>query len=253
MSTAAPHPSAEQAVVRATRPHEVTIYSHSGIVYWWPVWLVGFLFALLTYLQGVHTQLGDVEVIIHPSKSIGVIFTLVFLLVILMTHMTVRGAASVTVVVALIAIAIFLAYMDWWEPLLHALGKLAIYMNLGFYVFFSASVFLVWALAVFIFDRLEYWVVRPGQLVHHQVFGGGEQSYDTRGMSVTKLRSDLFRHWILGLGAGDLHIAATGAKATEFTIPNVLFVGWKEQQIQELVAEKPGERGDNMVMVGTPD
>src|SRR5262249_5141254 len=28
------------------------LYSHSPIFYWWPVWLVGYLMALLTYLDG---------------------------------------------------------------------------------------------------------------------------------------------------------------------------------------------------------
>jgi hypothetical protein len=208
---------------------------------------------LLTWWQGKPTDFGDVEVLVHPSKNLGVVFTFVYLLVILLTHMTVRGTASVTVIVSLIAATLFLAYMDWWEYILHALGKLAIYMNLGFYLFFSSAVFFVWALAVLVVDRFEYWVVHPGQLVHHTVFGGGEQSYDSRGMSVTKLRSDLFRHWILGLGAGDLHIATTGAKSTEFVIPNVLFVGLKEQRIQEMVAEKPGERAENVVTAGLPE
>src|SRR5579871_6471140 len=31
---------------------EVTLYSHSIIFYWWPVWLIGYLMALLTYLDG---------------------------------------------------------------------------------------------------------------------------------------------------------------------------------------------------------
>ena len=31
---------------------EIRLYSHSPIFYWWPVWLVGFLMALLTYLDG---------------------------------------------------------------------------------------------------------------------------------------------------------------------------------------------------------
>jgi hypothetical protein len=252
MSTAA-QPSAAATAARAARIQEVTIYSHSSIVYWWPVWVVGYLFAFLTWWQGKPVDFGNTEVIIHPSKNLGVIYTFVFLLVILLTHITVRGAASVTVIVGLLAITLFLAYMDWWEYILNALGKLAIYMNLGYYLFFSSAVFFVWVLAVFVADRLEYWVVRPGQLVHHTVFGGGEQSYDTRGMSVTKLRSDLFRHWILGLGAGDLHIAATGAKVIEFTIPNVMFVGVKERQIQELVAEKPTEQVGNIITAGTPE
>jgi hypothetical protein len=34
------------------RPQEIKLYSHSVIFYWWPVWLVGFLMAFLTYLDG---------------------------------------------------------------------------------------------------------------------------------------------------------------------------------------------------------
>ena len=33
-------------------PSEIRLYSHSSIFYWWPVWLVGFLMALLTYFDG---------------------------------------------------------------------------------------------------------------------------------------------------------------------------------------------------------
>jgi hypothetical protein len=34
------------------KPEEVRLYSHSPIFYWWPVWLVGFFMAFLTYLDG---------------------------------------------------------------------------------------------------------------------------------------------------------------------------------------------------------
>jgi hypothetical protein len=40
-----------QAPTQATS-EEVRLYSHSPIFYWWPVWLVGFLMALLTYIDG---------------------------------------------------------------------------------------------------------------------------------------------------------------------------------------------------------
>jgi hypothetical protein len=243
------------AVKKVVQPKEVVIYSHSAIYYWWPVWAVGFLFAFLTWIQGKPVPIpnADVEVLVHPSKNLGVIYTFVFLLVILLTHISVRGMASMTVIIAAIAVTLFLAYMNWWEDILHTLGRLAIFMNLGFYMFFSSSVLLVWCLAMFVADRLDYWVIHPGQMVHHSVFGGAEQSYDTRGMSVTKMRSDLFRHWVLGLGSGDLQIAATGARSGEFVIPNVLFVGTKLQAIQELVSLKPDEQRNNVVAVGQPE
>jgi hypothetical protein len=218
-TTVVTHPTAQETAGQVVRPREVRIISHSGLFYWWPVWAVGFLFAALTWMEGKPATFGDTEVIIHPSKSLGVIFTVVFLLVIVMTHLAVRGVASMTVIVSLLAVTLFFAYMGWWEDILHVLGKLAIYMNLGFYVFFSSAVFLVWVLSVGIFDRLDYWSVHPGQVVHHTFFGGGEQSFDTRGMSITKLRNDLFRHWILGLGSGDMHISATGARAAYYTMP----------------------------------
>jgi hypothetical protein len=245
-------PSAAQTAARVVRPQQVTIYGHSQVIYWWPVWVVGYLFAFLTWWQGKSVPFGDVDVIVHPSKNLGVIFTFVFLLVILMTHITVRGVASVTVVITLMALTLFFAYMDWWEAILRAMGRLAIYMNLGFYVFFSSAVFLVWALALFAVDRLEYWVIHPGQMVHHSVFGSAEESFDTRGMTVSKLRSDLFRHWILGLGAGDMHIIASGAQKGDFVIPNVLFIGNKVDRIQELVAMKPIE-GETIVAAGQPE
>ncbi len=72
-------------------------------------------------------------------------------------------------------------------------------------------------------------------------------------MSVNKLRNDLFRHWILGLGTGDLHISATGARQAEFVVPNVIFVGTKLHQIEQLVAEKPDGNAGNIMTVGTPD
>jgi len=43
--------SPERTETQATLK-EVTLYSHSIIFYWWPVWLIGYLMALLTYLDG---------------------------------------------------------------------------------------------------------------------------------------------------------------------------------------------------------
>jgi hypothetical protein len=230
---------------------EIRVYSHSPLFYWWPVWTLGFVLALLTYWQGESTAFGDATVVMHASKSLGVIYTVVFFLVILMTHVTVRGLASLTVIVALLGTTFLFAYLGWWDDIFRAFDKLAIYMNLGFYVFFSTAVLLVWVLAFFVFDRFNYWLFRPGQVVHQQLFGAGAQAFDTQGMSVFKLRDDLFRHWILGVGSGDLHIATTGAKREEFIVPNVLFIGVKLARIQQLVAMKP-DLSPGVIAAGEP-
>jgi hypothetical protein len=54
-------------------------------------------------------------------------------------------------------------------------------------------------------------------------------------MVVEKRRSDLFRHWVLGIGSGDLLVKTAGSNAQQFEMPNVLFVGSKVRMIQQML------------------
>jgi len=230
---------------------EVRLYSHSSLFYWWPVWLIGYVFALLTYLQGEKVSIGNYEVWMHPSKNLGVLYTVIFTLVVLITNVTLRGLMSVVVIVSCMFFAVLFAWLDWWETILAWLPYLAMYMNLGFYVFFSTALFICWAAAFFVFDRASYWRISPGQMTFERVIGGGERSYDTRGLVFEKHLVDFFRHQILGLGSGDLRIKTSGAHTEEIYIPNVMFVHRKVAEIQRLIAIKPvGE--EHVVAVGTP-
>jgi hypothetical protein len=228
---------------RAQEPEtqELRVYSHSTFFYWWPVWVTGYALALVTRIDGIHVQIGDAVVWMHPSKNLGVIFTLMFFLVILITNVSLRGLASVVAILAFAFGVLLMAYFGWWETVLYEMGRVTIFMNMGFYMFFSSLVFLVWAFSVFVYDRMTYWRVTPGQITQEHVIGGAEKSYDTRGMVFEKHRQDLFRHWVLGLGSGDIEISTMGARRETFNIPNVLFVDTKLHQIQQMIAEKPNQ------------
>lgn len=231
---------------------ELIIYSHSTLFYWWPVWAVGYLFALLTYFQGEVIEIGGREYLMHPSKNLGVFYTAVFTLVILFTNVSLRGLLSVVVIISLLFITVFFAWMGWWDDILSAIRYLAIHMNLGFYIFFSSALFIVWVGAFFVFDRMSYWRVRPGQMTFERVVGGGERSFDTRGLVFEKHLDDFFRHIILGMGSGDLRITTHGARTEELYIPNVLFVNRKVIQIQKLIAISPDETPNQVISVGGP-
>jgi len=239
----APQPAAQTAAAPAPHheehPTEVRVYSHSTFFYWWPVWLTGYIMALVTRIDGQQVLIGNSMVWVHRSKNLGVLFTLLFFLVILITNVTLRGLASVVAILAIAFGALLLAYFGWWEDVLNWMGKVSIYMNMGFYVFFSTLVLIVWAFSVYVYDRLGYWRVTPGQLTQDTVIGGAQKSYDTRGMVFEKYRQDLFRHWILGFGSGDIHISTTGARRETFIIPNVLFVDAKVSEIQKMIAMQP--------------
>jgi hypothetical protein len=238
---AVPAPAHEQP--HEEQLHELRIYSHSTFFYWWPVWLTGYIMALVTRIDGQHMELGHTGqfVWMHTSKNLGVLFTLMFFLVILITNISLRGMASVVAVLGAAFGALLLAYFGLWEDMLNWMGKVSIYMNMGFYVFFSTLVFIVWAFSVFVYDRLTYWRVTPGQLTHDTVIGGAQKSYDTRGMVFEKHRQDLFRHWVLGLGSGDIQISTTGARRETVSIPNVLFVDSKVGEIQKMIAMSPDQ------------
>ena len=68
-------------------------------------------------------------------------------------------------------------------------------------------------------------VFTPGQLRVCQEIGSGAVTYRTLGMVVVKRCSDLFRHWLLGLGSGHLLMKTAGANARQFEMHTFLLSG----------------------------
>jgi hypothetical protein len=263
---------------------EIKIVSHSGLFYWWPVWAVGFLLAILTAVENrllavvphntklIHDASGQLEypnpddpknpridklekrdVLVAPPgstvhseprvhmtsyKSYGVVFATILLLVIAITNIPMRGLWSVIVIVVIISAVIILALLGAWEHILNYLGLLDIRINIAGYVVISGILFGLWLVIFLFFDQQVYMVFTPGQLRVRLAIGEGETAYDTTGMTLEKQRSDLFRHWILGLGSGDLIVRTAGAQAHQFDLHNVLFVGRQLRQIEEMLRSR---------------
>jgi hypothetical protein len=273
MSTAPATPQAP-APRRDEAPNEIRIISHCTLFYWWPVWAVGFLLSILTLATNdrmVFTDKGsefynktDVVVAenntlkdravwvmpkgetiehkemvrISPSKNLGVLFSIVLLLVIAITNVPLRGLWSVIVLVCIISLSIIFALLHWWERILATFQILDIRINLEGYLLISSILFALWLVVFFFFDNQIYMVFTPGQLRIRQAIGDAETAYDTTGMTIQKQRSDLFRHWILGLGSGDLIVNTTGAQSHHFEMPNVLFLGRKVNQIEKMLSSR---------------
>jgi hypothetical protein len=175
--------------------------------------------------------------VMSNSKSLGVIFAITLLLVIVITNVPLRGLWSVIVIVIIVLGSIIFALAGWWDEILTRGRLLAVHVNLGAYLFISVTLFIIWVVNFAFFDRQRYLAVTAGQVRLHLAVGEGEIVYDTTGMVFQKQRSDLFRHWILGLGSGDLIIRPAGGK-DPIDLPNVMFVGSKVREIQELIKEK---------------
>jgi hypothetical protein len=272
-TTHSPPPAPSMTDVR-----EVRIYSHSMLFYWWPVWVTGYVMALWTYIDGhrlailppnttitasqngtyvldphggtsrlleAAKQGGGGHLSLHVSENsrLGAIFVVILLLVIVITNVPLRGLWSVVVIVTVALTAIILALANLWDRIFESLGHLHIHANLAFYLFISTGLLVLWLAAVFFFDRQTYMIFTPGQLKVCLEIGGGETAYDTQGMTIQKHRDDLFRHWILGLGSGDLTVRTAGAQAHTFEMHNILNVSSKLKEIEEMQRERPTVQG----------
>lgn len=223
-------------------PSSIRIYSHSSLLFWWPVWLVGYVMAALTYAQGreLHAETSwAVLDWVHPSNNLGVIYFLTLFVIIMITNFSVRGLASGMVILGGALVAVVLAYAGLWDEIFRWFENLTIHLSMGAYFWFSTLMFIAWFLTVFVLDHLSYWEVTPGQLTHKVLFGGGSNSYNTQGMGLEKHRDDIFRHWLLGFGSGDLKIRTSGATHEQIELLNVLFIGSKVAEMQRLIAEVP--------------
>jgi hypothetical protein len=292
MATTPPTATASAPKQTVTPDQEIRIISHSNLFYWWIVWAVGFLMALITafshdvlavvpkdtqafakadlgdlhYSKGNKSEkisgLRDILVAptdknlsredpripdgplekpslhISPSKNLGVLFCTVLLIVIFITNVPLRGLWSVIVIFFIISMSVIFALLDWWDPIMRYLSYLDIRINLGGYLFISGILLILWLVVFLLFDQQIYMVFTPGQLRVRLEIGDAETAYDTSGMTIQKQRSDVFRHWILGLGSGDLIVKTSGAQSHTFDMPNVLFLGRKVKQIEDMMKSK---------------
>jgi hypothetical protein len=183
-------------------------------------------------------EANEPRLLVAASNNYGVIFVMTLLLVVVFTNITVRGLASIIVIAGVIIVTLVLAQFRMWDDIFKWIGGLDVRMNAGGYLAIAVPLFLVWVFSTFVYDRYVYLIVSRGQVRIRQDIGDGEVAVDTSGVVLEKKRNDLFRHWLLGFGSGDLHVKTGGPSDLDFDLPNVAFVGSKLTRIQDLIRER---------------
>jgi len=267
-----------QTSASESTPKEVVVISHSPIFYWWPVWFVGFLMAAWTYLDGHLMAVVPAGTVAESARAVGglddlrdvlvlppgarlpedpatgaalqprlrmaagngpgMIFVTILCLVNVITNIHLRGLWSVIAILGVVSATVLLTLLGWWDPILRGVGVVDVHINaLGY---FSIALFLlaIWTLTVLVYDRQLYLIFSRGQLRVRTAIGAGEKAYDTFGIMVEKHTDDLFRHWLLGFGSGDMTVRTAGANAQQFEVANVLRVGRKLALIQQMLQER---------------
>jgi hypothetical protein len=271
------------SVVPDERPTEVVVISHSPLFYWWPVWAVGFLMAGLSYWQGFQVAFvppgtvaernvqvagheGPRDILIAPegqplpaasdsdelkqprmrmatSNDLGMIWAMTLLLVVVATHVQLRGVWSLVVIFFLGFTTVMFAVLGLWDPILRAVGVIDIHINAFGYLSISLFLFVIWLVMFLVFDRLKYMIFTRGRLRVRKAIGEGEKVFDMRGMVLERHRDDLFRHWLLGFGSADLTVYLSGATTRQIEMPNVFGIGHKLALINTMLQEMEVTKG----------
>ncbi len=277
------------------RVAQITIYSHANLMYWWPVWLVCFILAAISYVGGHQMAVvpdgtvavvnatvqapgeefpGTRDVLVAPkgqhfplapvnsgktppgadptavqyrqpvspsmtiasNNSLGVIFALTLIVVAIVSTLLLRGLLSVIVLLAMIAIVVTLALLGLWDQIFTFFGGLDIRMNAAGYLFLAVPLFSIWAFVFLIQDRMHYIAFDEGQIRYVLQVGDSETVMAADGVVVEKRRNDVFRHWLLGLGTGDLVIRMPNGR--EIEMPNITNANRRMVVINEMLRHK---------------
>ena len=206
------------------------IYSHSAIIYWWPLWALGLLFFVLSI-----TGLGNNE---GAQRVMGTTYVFTLLFVIFSTTVRLRGSNSVIFGLFVLIGFILLATSGLTGALGSFIASLDIRMSAMFYLVLGLGVLFEWILMFFGFDRVKYWDVVPGQIQERMFWGGGERSENGANAKCTYRSDDFLRHRILGLMmVGDLEITLGDGRI--LNLHNVVGARQHARRINELIVMRP--------------
>ena len=207
------------------------VFTNSPILYWWPIWVLGFIFGFVSmFVGGEGTEAA--------ARVQGQTFVFVLVFVIFSTTVKLRGANSVILGLMLAIGGILLATANLSGPIASFIGGLDIRMSPAFYWFVGLTVFIMWTVMIFGFDKVKFYEIAPGQVRERVFWGSGDRAESGANARCKYLKDDFLRHRMLGLiVTGDIEI--TLANGEVWHLHNVLFAKQKANRINDLIVTRP--------------
>ena len=181
-----------------------------------------------------------------PHRVGGVIFVFVLLMVVFITNVPLRGMWSLLVIVLAVALVVIFITLGWIETIITWPALLDVGINMAGYMTIAIFLFIIWLVALLAFNgRRTPFSCRASSRCATR--SAAANSATTRTASPSRRqRSDFFRHYVLGMGSGDLIVRTAGAQSHHIDFPNVLFIHSKVQKIEQLIAQV----GDRVEVTG---
>lgn len=170
------------------------------------------------------------------QNILGVIFLIVFAVNMIVMSLDFPRFTLVAVILFVLMIVFLLLYLasqgvDFLSPLTVLSRHMHFVANPGFY-FAIASILGVIFLIIWATRRLDYWEVRPNEVLHHHGPLSDLERYPTLQLKFDKEIPDILE-FLLGLGSGRLVLYFANERSV--VLDHVLFINAKEEALKNLM------------------
>jgi hypothetical protein len=180
---------------------------------------------------------------VSENPALGVLFCVLLVITVMVTNIPLRGLWSFVVLLAVALVAVIISLIPGlWESIFKSIQYLKIHINMAGYLTTGTLIFIAWCISTFFFDRRSYILFTQGQIKLCEHIGESVEAFPTLGVTLTKQREDLFRHWIFGgrflgskFGTGDLILKFSSGDRREIRFSNVRGLDHYLPRIEELI------------------
>lgn len=209
-------------------PQRIYLVAYPKVVFLYPTFLAALVAGIAMWLMDANNHSG--------AEITGLIFLGVLALNLVVLSFDFPRAASLTLFFLIFGIAMglilfFRSYPDALPAVTDALKRLQPVANATFYFTIAGTLFTILML-VLIGTRLDYWEVRPNELLHHTGLLSDLKRYGAPNLRIDKEIGDVFEYMLLRSGTLILHPSQERRAIVLENVPNI---SRKETQITRML------------------
>ncbi|MFX0171961.1 MAG: hypothetical protein ACFE9L_08580 [Candidatus Hodarchaeota archaeon] len=212
------------------------VRSYPETLFFYPSMIVAFIiFILQTFVP----EIADDPVMLN---ALGTFFFAVFAFNFIIVAFDFGVGKTALIAAGVIILVLIWALLRTYIPGLDfGLTLPAINASMEFYFFFAGLIF-VHLIIVFIYSRIDYWLISPTEIYHHRGILGDERRFgNAQHAHIEKSTPDIFEKMLFL--SGDLFIKPE-TDPHIYRVSNIFRVNMKEKKIRKILSYVPDRKLD---------
>ena len=212
----------------------IIVRSYPETLFFYPSMIVGFIAFLVHALMGSDTEIKN-----FIGTFFFAVFAFNFIIVAFDFGIGKTALIACTIIIAILAFIILQDQFNIDFGIGFELPNIS--ASKEFYFFFTLLVFLH-LVAIYIYSRIDYWLISPTEIYHHRGILGDERRFgNAQHAHIEKTTPDIFEKMLFL--SGDLFIKPE-TDPHIYRVSNVFRVNSKEKEIRKILSYVPDKRLD---------